>query len=153
VPIELEADREVNVTVSAMAPDESRYTPAHQRIRAAALTRETALAQLAEVFEPSSSQFPGRERPRAAAQRTGDISKAIGTQDPRGGTSAEKTLEDRVRAADIRMLEMRHRIANSLQIVGSILQTKARSVESEEAREHLQDVHHRLMALQRCRSN
>lgn len=147
VPIELEADREVNVTVSAMAPGESRNTPAHQRIRAAALTRETAPAQPAEVFEPSSSRFPGRDGPGAAAHRTLGTPTDVGPEIPRPGTAAERALEERVRNTEIRILEMRHRIANSLQIVGSILQLKARSVESEEAREHLQDVHHRLMAV------
>jgi len=41
--------------------------------------------------------------------------------------------------------EMRHRIANSLQIIASILLLKARSVESEETRTHLRDVHKRLI--------
>ncbi|HEY4940637.1 MAG TPA: histidine kinase dimerization/phosphoacceptor domain -containing protein [Rhizomicrobium sp.] len=41
--------------------------------------------------------------------------------------------------------EAHHRIANSLQIIASILLLKARSVKSEETRLHLRDVHKRLI--------
>jgi two-component sensor histidine kinase len=37
--------------------------------------------------------------------------------------------------------EMRHRIANSLQIIASILLLKAQTVQSEETRRHLRDAH------------
>lgn len=43
--------------------------------------------------------------------------------------------------------EMRHRIANSLQIIASILLLKASTVKSEETRQHLQDAHKRVMSV------
>lgn len=43
--------------------------------------------------------------------------------------------------------EMQHRVANSLQIIASILMMKARSVTSEETRLHLRDAHQRVMSL------
>ena len=43
--------------------------------------------------------------------------------------------------------EMRHRVANSLQIIASILTLKARSVSSEETRAQLQDAHTRVMSV------
>jgi chemotaxis protein methyltransferase CheR len=43
--------------------------------------------------------------------------------------------------------EMRHRVANSLQIIASILLLKARAVASEETREHLKDAHLRVMSV------
>lgn len=43
--------------------------------------------------------------------------------------------------------EMQHRIVNSLQIIASILMLKARTVTSDEAREHLQDAHRRVMSV------
>jgi chemotaxis protein methyltransferase CheR len=43
--------------------------------------------------------------------------------------------------------EMQHRIVNSLQIIASILMMKARSVSSQETREHLQDAHRRVMSV------
>jgi two-component sensor histidine kinase len=43
--------------------------------------------------------------------------------------------------------EMRHRVANSLQIIASILMLKARAVSSEETRVELQDAHQRVMSV------
>jgi two-component sensor histidine kinase len=43
--------------------------------------------------------------------------------------------------------EMRHRVANSLQIIASIMMLKARAVSSEETRYHLQDAHARVMSV------
>jgi two-component sensor histidine kinase len=43
--------------------------------------------------------------------------------------------------------EMQHRIANSLQIIASVLLLKARAVKSEETRLHLHDAHNRVMSL------
>ena len=43
--------------------------------------------------------------------------------------------------------EMQHRVANSLQIIASILLLKARTVQSDETRLHLQDAHRRVMSV------
>ena len=43
--------------------------------------------------------------------------------------------------------EMQHRIVNSLQIIASILMLKARAVNSEETRQHLQDAHRRVISV------
>jgi two-component sensor histidine kinase len=45
------------------------------------------------------------------------------------------------------LAEMGHRVANSLQIVASILLLKARSVDSEETRGHLEDAHRRVLSI------
>ena len=45
------------------------------------------------------------------------------------------------------LAEMGHRVANSLQIVASILMLKARSVLSDETRGHLEDAHCRVMSV------
>jgi two-component sensor histidine kinase len=42
---------------------------------------------------------------------------------------------------------MQHRIANSLQIIASVLMLKARTVQSEETRRHLRDAHDRVMSV------
>jgi chemotaxis protein methyltransferase CheR len=42
---------------------------------------------------------------------------------------------------------MQHRVANSLQIIASILLLKAKTVQSEETRLHLQDAHQRVMSV------
>jgi two-component sensor histidine kinase len=43
--------------------------------------------------------------------------------------------------------EVRHRVANSLQIIASVLMQNARRVTSEEARGHLRDAHQRVIAV------
>jgi Histidine kinase len=48
---------------------------------------------------------------------------------------------------DMLLSEMGHRVANSLQIVASILMLKARSVLSDETRGHLEDAHRRVMSV------
>jgi two-component system, sensor histidine kinase PdtaS len=45
------------------------------------------------------------------------------------------------------MQEIRHRVANSLQIIASVLMQNARAAQSEEARDHLRDAHARVMSI------
>ena len=57
-------------------------------------------------------------------------------------------IEDVTQRRDSSVLqEMQHRVANSLQIIASILLLKARTVQSEEIRLHLQDAHQRVMSV------
>ncbi len=48
---------------------------------------------------------------------------------------------------EVMLDEMRHRIANSLQIIAGIILMKASRVESEETRAHLQDAHKRVISI------
>jgi PAS domain S-box-containing protein len=60
---------------------------------------------------------------------------------------AEREKDELLRDKEILLEEMRHRVANSLQIIASILLLKARTVQSEETRRHLQDAHQRVMSV------
>ncbi len=55
--------------------------------------------------------------------------------------------EELLRQKDVLLREMEHRVANSLQIIASILLLKARSVTSEETRQHLKDAHQRVLSV------
>ena len=55
--------------------------------------------------------------------------------------------EDLLRQKQVLLQEMEHRVANSLQIIASILMMKARGVTSEETRGHLRDAHQRVMSV------
>ncbi|MER8478826.1 histidine kinase dimerization/phosphoacceptor domain -containing protein [Mesorhizobium sp. M1163] len=55
--------------------------------------------------------------------------------------------EDLLRQKDVLLREMEHRVANSLQIIASILLLKARSVTSDETRQHLKDAHQRVLSV------
>ena len=61
--------------------------------------------------------------------------------------AAEREKDDLLRQKDLLLQEMRHRVANSLQIIASILLLKARTVQSEETRRHLQDAHQRVLTV------
>jgi len=55
--------------------------------------------------------------------------------------------DDLVREKEVLLQEVQHRVANSLQIIASVLMQSARKVQSEEARGHLQDAHHRVLSI------
>jgi two-component sensor histidine kinase len=55
--------------------------------------------------------------------------------------------DDLLRENAVLMREVQHRVANSLQIIASLLMQSARNVQSEEARLHLHDAHHRVMSI------
>jgi two-component sensor histidine kinase len=59
----------------------------------------------------------------------------------------ERNLAELLSQKETLLQEMQHRVANSLQIIASILLLKARTVHSEETRVHLQDAHRRVMSV------
>ena len=60
---------------------------------------------------------------------------------------SEKQNDDLLREKTILLQEMQHRIANSLQIIASVLLQSASRVPSEEVRSHLHDAHSRVMSV------
>lgn len=58
-----------------------------------------------------------------------------------------RQTEELLRQKDVLLQEIQHRVANSLQIIASILLLKARAVSSEETRQHLKDAHQRVMSV------
>jgi chemotaxis protein methyltransferase CheR len=58
-----------------------------------------------------------------------------------------RQTEELLRQKQILFEEMQHRVANSLQIIASILLLKARAVTSEETRHHLRDAHQRVISV------
>src|SRR3546814_2575945 len=61
--------------------------------------------------------------------------------------SSEKLKDDLLREKAILLQELQHRVANSLQIIASVLMQSARRVQSEEVRGHLHDAHSRVMSI------
>ena len=61
--------------------------------------------------------------------------------------ASEKLKDDLLREKHLLMQELQHRVANSLQIIASVLMQSARKVNSEETRGHLSDAHHRVMSI------
>ena len=60
---------------------------------------------------------------------------------------SEKLKDDLLREKAILLQELQHRVANSLQIIASVLMQGARKVRSEQARGHLRDARNRVMSI------
>ncbi len=61
--------------------------------------------------------------------------------------AVERQVQELLLEKDMLLEEIQHRVANSLQIIASILLLKARSVQSEETRLQLEDAHQRVMSI------
>jgi PAS domain S-box-containing protein len=61
--------------------------------------------------------------------------------------AVERQVQELLREKDMLLEEMQHRVANSLQIIASILLIKARAVQSEETRLQLEDAHQRVLSV------
>ena len=80
-----------------------------------------------------------------------DTTILLGIEDVTRQRTLEREMEELLRQKDVLLEEMQHRIANSLQIIASIILMKARTVQSEETRLHLHDAHSRVMSIASCR--
>jgi two-component sensor histidine kinase len=61
--------------------------------------------------------------------------------------TSERAMKSLLEQKDLLLAEMSHRVANSLQIIASILLLKAKTVQSEESRLHLEDAHRRVLSV------
>ena len=71
----------------------------------------------------------------------------LGMEDVTERRILEREKDELLRQKDVLLEELEHRMANSLQIIASIILMKAQTVNSEETRLHLQDAHKRIMSV------
>jgi chemotaxis protein methyltransferase CheR len=71
----------------------------------------------------------------------------VAIEDVTERVTIERERDELLRQKGMLLEEMQHRVANSLQIIASILLMKARAVSSEETRAHLHDAHKRVLAV------
>jgi chemotaxis protein methyltransferase CheR len=76
-----------------------------------------------------------------------DSALLLAIEDVTQRRAADREKDELLHEKEMLLEEMRHRVANSLQIIASILLMKARTVQSEETRRHLQDAHQRVMSV------
>jgi two-component sensor histidine kinase len=76
-----------------------------------------------------------------------DIRLILSVADVTDARLAEKLKVAALMEKDVLLQELHHRVANSLQIIASVLLQSARKVQSEETRLHLHDAHHRVMSV------
>jgi len=67
--------------------------------------------------------------------------------DVTGVRQAERIKDNLIIEKQVLLLELQHRVANSLQIIASVLMQSARRVQSEETRNHLHNAHHRVLSI------
>ena len=70
----------------------------------------------------------------------------LGFEDVTRRRALERENEELLRQKGVLLEELQHRVANSLQIIASIIMMKAKTVDSEDTRRHLQDAHTRVMS-------
>jgi two-component system, sensor histidine kinase PdtaS len=83
-----------------------------------------------------------------------DARLILAVSDITDARTAERLKNDLLRDKDallkdkaVLLQELQHRVANSLQIIASVLMQSARKVQSEETRSHLFDAHQRVMSV------
>jgi hypothetical protein len=76
-----------------------------------------------------------------------DTTILLGIEDVTGQRASEREKEELLRQKDVLLEENAASRRNSLQIIASIILMKARTVQSEETRLHLQDAHSRVMSI------
>ena len=76
-----------------------------------------------------------------------DIRLVLSVADVTDARLAEKLHAGLLKEKGVLLQELHHRVANSLQIIASVLMQSARNVQSEETRLHLHDAHHRVMSV------
>ncbi len=77
----------------------------------------------------------------------GDTRLVLAVTDVTAARLADKLKDELLHEKQVLMQELQHRVANSLQIIASVLLQSARKVNSEETRSHLSDAHHRVMSI------
>jgi two-component sensor histidine kinase len=76
-----------------------------------------------------------------------DVRLLLAVTDVTDARASDKLKDDLVREKAILLQELQHRVANSLQIIASVLMQSARRVQSDETRGYLHDAHNRVMSI------
>jgi two-component sensor histidine kinase len=97
-------------------------------------------------------EFPGigRRAMRLSARRVfsaGNPTLLLTMADVTEQRAMEQEMKELMWQKELLLEEMQHRVANSLTIIASILMLKARTVQSEETRQHLKEAHSRVMSV------
>ncbi len=76
-----------------------------------------------------------------------DSALLLAIEDVTHRRAGEREKDELLREKELLLEEMRHRVANSLQIIASVLMQGAKKVRSQQARGHLRDARNRVMSI------
>ena len=77
----------------------------------------------------------------------GNLRILMAVSDVTEARADQKLRDETLRQNQVLLAEVRHRVANSLQIIASVLLQNAKRTQSDETRGHLKDAHHRVMSV------
>ena len=77
----------------------------------------------------------------------GEVRLTLAVSDVTDARLAHKLKDELIKEKAVLLQELQHRVANSLQIIASVLMQSAGKVSSEEARNHLYEAHSRVMSI------
>ena len=78
---------------------------------------------------------------------TSRVRRLLAVSDVTDARAAARQKDDLLREKAVLLQEVQHRVANSLQIIASVLLQSARRVQSDETRSHLHAAHQRVMSV------
>ena len=84
---------------------------------------------------------------RLACAEGSEVRLLLAVSDVTEARLGDRLKDDLLRDKTILLQELQHRVANSLQIIASLLLQSARAVRSDETRRHLRDAHSRVMSV------
>ena len=84
---------------------------------------------------------------KLAYDRVDQVRLLLTIVDVTDARAAEKLKDQLVRDKNVLLQEMQHRIANSLQIIASVIMQSARTPSSDETKIYLRDTHNRVMSV------
>jgi len=105
-----------------------------------------------DAYEMELKTGPTPRRLVLTAQRLAygadqDVRMLLTIADVTQARLSERVKDDLLRDKAVLLQELQHRVANSLQIIASVLMLSARRVQSDEVRGHLHDAHSRVMSI------
>lgn len=77
----------------------------------------------------------------------GEVRVVMSVTDVTAARLSDRQKDELIREKQVLLQELQHRVANSLQIIASVLLQSARRVNSEETRGYLSDAHHRVLSV------
>lgn len=144
----LDPDKVVGVELSMLGAGEWSGPQLRSLLRATASGNAAIDAyefDLVRLGQPTRNLIVNAHRLDYAGSEQNRVAVAI--SDVTDARRIEKLKDDVVREKHVLLQELQHRVANSLQIIASVLMQSARKVQSDEARSHLHDAHHRVMSI------
>lgn len=138
----------IGATLASLGNGEWNIPQLGSLLHAVGTGRATVESYEVELVRPGSATRRLVVNARKLANGEADkIRLMLSVSDVTDARLADKLREELLRDKELLLQELQHRVANSLQIIASVLMQSARRVQSDETRTHLYDAHNRVMSV------